>query len=249
MNNRPYKTNTSNRELENETHLTNIANVPEPASYKEGYVHGRASERSVEKQHEEVRTDNIAARGLLLGVALTSLVGVVVGLLFYLSQRQETPQPVPVISPNISQPQNRETTVIERTTENTQESSSINPAPPTTPQNSQQNIRIVVPNTGQQQAPAPQSTTPQTAPTQPERPPIVDQPSVRQPNTLPQSQTSTGTSTTTQPTTTNQTSPTQLQSQTSTGTSTRTQPNTINQTSPEQTQNQTQQPNTSDSVQ
>lgn len=240
MNDRQYNNNNSNTELENERHLTNIANVPEPASYQEGYVHGRASERSVEKQSEEVRTDNIAARGLILGVALTSLVGLVVGILFYLSQRQETPQPEPVISPNVSQPQNRETTVIERTTENIQKSTSINPAPPTAPQESQEDIRIVVPNTEQQQAPAPQNTIPQTAPTQPGRPPIVDQPSVRQPNTLPQNQAPTSTSTTTQPTITNQTP---------TGTSTTIQPNPAEQSSPEQTQNQIQQPTTSDSVQ
>ena len=260
MDNRHNHTpNHLNTDLDSDRHLTNVANVetvaPEPVAYEEGYVHGRASERSLESERQEVRGTNNAARGLILGVALTSLVGLTVGTLFYLNQREESPTPAsPVLVPVPRNPQqpNRETTVIERTTERvpvTQEA-------PTTSQESQESqpdIRVIVPRAEQQQAPAPQNTTPQTAPSPVQQQPFVADPSDIQPNTAPpsspaspQNPTNTDTSTTTQPNTSDRTSPTQTQNQTSTGTSSSTQPTTTDQNaSDEQIQEQNQPADTS----
>lgn len=230
MDNRHNHTpNSLNTDLDSDRHLTNVANVetvaPEPVAYEEGYIHGRASERSLENQRQEVRGTNNAARGLLLGVILTSLVGLTVGALFYFNQREEsqTPaSPVLVPVPRNSQQPDRETTIIERTTERVP----INQEAPTTSQESQPDIRIIVPRTEQQQAPAPQNTTPQTAPSPVQQQPFVTEPSAIPPNTAPQSspaspqnQTNTDTSTTPQPNRSDRTSRTQTQNQTSTETS------------------------------
>lgn len=213
----------SNTNIQNGRHLnTPVETVnPDAVSYEEGYVHGRARERSLENQEQEVRSEHSAARGLLLGMALTSLVGLVVGAIFYVNHREESPTPTPVLVPARPAPQqpNRETTIIERNTEKIQPSAPINQEPPAapTPQQSQPDIRIIVPNSGQQSAPSPQNTTPQTAPTQSQSQPLSPNPSSSQPNT------STSTPTRTQPTR---------------STPTTTQPNTTNQASPAQSQNQ-----------
>lgn len=215
---------------------------PDAVSYEEGYVHGRASERSLEKQQQEVGREHSAARGLLLGMALTSLVGLTVGAIFYLNQREESPTPTPVLVPARPAPQqpNRETTIIERTTEKIQPSAPINQEPPAdpAPQQSQPDIKIIVPNSGQQSAPSPQNTTPettpQTAPTQSQSQPLSPNPPLSQPNT------SRSTPTTTQPNTTNQASPAPSQNQIPTVTTPTEPTDTTNQSSSEPTPNQTQ---------
>ncbi|HEY9834810.1 MAG TPA: hypothetical protein V6D26_29930 [Stenomitos sp.] len=240
MNNQHNHTpNQSSTHLQNGRNLnTHVETVNSDAvSYEEGYVHGRASERSLENQEQQVRREHSATRGLLLGMALTSLVGLVIGVIFYLNQREESSTPTPVLVPARPAPQqpNRETTIIERTTEKIQPSTPISPEPRTTPQQSQPNIRIIVPNSGQQSAPSPQNTTPPIAPTQSQSQPTS-------PNT------SRGTSTTTPPNTTNPDSPTSSQQQIPTVTTPTEQPDTTNQTSSESTQNQTQ-PDSSNSEQ
>ncbi len=245
--------NTSKSQFQSSTHLQNEHNLntprktvaPEPVAYEEGYVHGRAAERSLDNQLEQDRSENSAARGLVLGIALASLVGLTAGALFYLNQRDESPTPGGVVAPASPQQPNRETTIIERRTENTQTTTPINQAPPTTSQ--PPDIRVIIPTPVQPQAPAPQNTTPQ-------RQPSVEQPSIRQSNpsseTAPsssQNQTSTGTSTTTEPSTTNPSSRTQSQNQTrsdradtsDTSTSTTTQPNASNRTDAGQSQSPT----------
>ena len=236
----------SNTNIQNGRHLnTPVETVnPDAVSYEEGYVHGRASERSLENQEQEVRSEHSAARGLLLGMALTSLVGLTVGAIFYLNQREESPTPTPVLVPARPAPQqpNRETTIIERTTEKIQPPAPINEEPSTAPQQSQPDIRIIVPNSGQPSAPAPQDTTPQTAPTQFQSQPLSPNPPLSQPNT------SRGTSPTTPPDTTNQDSPAPSQKQIPTVTTPTEQPDTTNESSSEPTPNQTQ-PDSSNSAQ
>lgn len=247
MNNQHNHTpNQSSTHLQNGRNLnTHVETVnPDAVSYEEGYVHGRASERSLENQEQQVRREHSATRGLLLGMALTSLVGLVVGAIFYLNHREESSTPTPVLVPARPAPQqpNRETTIIERTTEKIQPSTPISPESRTTPQQSQPNIRIIVPNSGQQSAPSPQNTTPPIAPTQSQSQTTSPNPPLSQPNT------SRGTSTTTQPNTTNPDSSTSSQKQIPTVTTPTEQPDTNNQTSSESTQNQTQ-PDSSNSEQ
>lgn len=103
--------------------------TPNEAAYAEGYVKGRATEKEV--QHEKdltVRDNNNAARGLLLGFLLFSVVGLVVGTVLYVG-RDRSPEPtvpaIPSASPEASDrpTKEKETTIIERerTIERTQE--------------------------------------------------------------------------------------------------------------------------------
>ena len=111
------------------------------SSYRDGYVHGRVSERSLEQQRQEDRDEKTAARGLVIGIALTSLVGLVVGSLFLVNQQQESQTPVLVPTPSAPQEPIRETTIIERT----QEVPVINQEPPAAPQETQPDIQITIP--------------------------------------------------------------------------------------------------------
>jgi hypothetical protein len=232
-NRNPHTTNNPNTHIQNGHNLnTPVETVnPDSVSYEDGYVHGRATERSFEQQYQQDNAERTATRGLLLGFTLTALVGLVAGTLFYLNQRQESTTPVVVPVPNNTQQPNRETTIIERTTETTQESAPTRQEPAEAPRTNQPDIRIIVPNSGQQQPAASQNRTPQTAPTQPNSE-LAPNPPVVQPNT----------STTEQSNTRNQASPTQPNTEIPTATTTES-PDTTNPTSSESDQNQTQSDN------
>lgn len=246
-----------------DSHVETVA--PSPTDYQEGYVHGRASKRSVEHQRQEVSPEKSATRGLLLGIALTSLVGLTVAASFFVNQRNEDeipPQtPVAVPSPRASQSPVDQTTVIERTTETTEDVAPTTQSPTTAPQNVQPNIQITIPSPRTQQAPTQQNPSPRTqqTPTQ-QNPRAGTEPTSSQnqtsstnssgiqrnatPQTSPaplQNQIINGDGSTTQPNTNNtndSVTSTPPQNQTSPGTSTRIQPNTTNSTLPGQTQNQ-----------
>jgi hypothetical protein len=196
-----------------------------PTSYQVGYIPGRASEPSFENEHQEIRKKKIDTRSFLLGIGLTSLVGLTAGTLFFLNQnhQQESPTQVNVPSRSASPSPVRETTNIEGTTE-TEE-------PATSEEYSEPDVEETVPSSGQQQPNTQQSTTSQnqTLPTNP---------SAAQQNTSPQ--TTQVPSSGGQPYISTQASPTQPQNPTSTGTGTSTtaQPNPTNQTSSPETQEQ-----------
>ena len=202
------------------THIEKVS----PTSYQEGYIHGHASERSLENEYQEIRDKRIATRSFLLGIGLTSLVGLTAGTLFFLNQnhQQESPTPVNVPSRSAS-PSSTQKTTIERTTE-TQESV-------TSDEDSEPEVEETVPSSEQQQPPTQPSATPQNQT-------LPANPSPTQQNTTPQ--TKRVPSAGGQPYISTQASPSQPQNQTSagTGTSTTSQPNTTNQTSSPQTQNQ-----------
>jgi len=258
----------SNTNLGNHSNLdTNVEKVS-PTSYQEGYIHGRASERSIENERQEIRDEKTATRGLVIGAALTTLVGLTAGTLFFLNQNQANESSTPVVVPprTASQQPAKETTIIERNTE-IQQVPTVDQEPSVDSQDSQPDIQITVPSSGQQQAPTQQKTTPQTVPTQPQSQSSPTNPSATQPNTT--SQTAPIAFPDTQPYLTNPGSSTQPQNPTSTGTSdttgssgatsnsnpsgtsnssgtsTTAQPTTTNQASPTQTQsqNQSQSPN------
>jgi hypothetical protein len=258
----------SNTNLGNHSNLdTNVEKVS-PTSYQEGYIQGRASERSIENERQEIRDEKTATRGLVIGAALTTLVGLTAGTLFFLNQNQANESSTPVVVPprTASQQPAKETTIIERNTE-IQQVPTVDQNPSVDTQDSQPDIQITVPSSGQQQAPTQQKTTPQTVPAQPQSQSSPTNPSATQPNTT--SQTAPIAFPDTQPYLTNPGSSTQPQNQTSTGTSdttgtsgatstsnpsgtsnnsgtsTTAQPTTTNQASPTQTQsqNQSQSPN------
>ncbi|MDX2098340.1 MAG: hypothetical protein SFW36_11235 [Leptolyngbyaceae cyanobacterium bins.59] len=148
--------------------------TPTEASYRNGYVSGQTRERRILEEQQEVRDNDNAARGLLLGILLTSLVGLTVGSLALLAQRRNQPAPVaaPVIqtapapaaspapvSPAPQTAPSTRTTVIERTREvvpvpQQRTIERVVPAPQPAPQ--------TAPQTQQQTSPSSTTTTPGT---------------------------------------------------------------------------------------
>ncbi len=62
-------------------------------SYPEGYVHGQVIEQHYQEDVLAERDNNNAARGLLLGILLTSLVALTVGAIWLLNQRATSHPP------------------------------------------------------------------------------------------------------------------------------------------------------------
>ena len=108
------------------THLTRTTetlnnSTANPNYYQNGYVEGRNTERRYQQANLAERDNNNASSGLLLGIIVTSLLGLIIGGVWYFNQSNKatvdntTPVLVPVPTPSASsQPQ---TTIIEKTRE------------------------------------------------------------------------------------------------------------------------------------
>ena len=172
---------------------------PRPAnpseSYRDGYVEGQAENRLHQEEYDrareqQIREENSGTNGVLLGVALTALVALIFGTIFFLTQRNETPTQTEINIPEETEssqeepPQETETNVIERTVEKTQEvvpvpqeSSQPEAAPPP-------NVEINVPASEPEPAepepaepePAAEQTPPATNEQQPQEAPAAEPP-------------------------------------------------------------------------
>ncbi|MDZ7994221.1 MAG: hypothetical protein RM022_017495 [Nostoc sp. EfeVER01] len=113
-----------------QTHYTQTTetvknNTTNPNSYTNGYVHGRNVERSYQQADLAQRDENNASGGLLLGIIITSLLGLVIGGVWYFNQQNNAavnnavPVVVPVPSKSDPTPSAspQPPTIIERTTE------------------------------------------------------------------------------------------------------------------------------------
>lgn len=118
-----------------------VRSTNRPEAYRDGYTHGRIAEQRNLEETRTVRDNENAARGLLLGIILTSLVGLAAGL-YYLSQRN-TEEPVPTTAPVIVPTASPEAT--------------LSPAP--TPQNTIIQERTIETNPTIIPVPQPQATT------------------------------------------------------------------------------------------
>lgn len=159
----PLRNTQTNQTYTNETVNNPNVDPNQKAAYHDGYVHGRVVENSRQERHLHERDNNNAARGLLLGILLTSLLGLLAGALYFWNERNEAADSVApvapagqVVEPSASpSPINRETTIIER----------VVPIP-TPQQTTPPDVNITVPES-QNQAPAqtnPTTTTPTTSP-------------------------------------------------------------------------------------
>jgi len=103
-------------------------------SYRDGYIHGATTERSLNEE-SYIERDRGAGNGLALGIIVATLAALGIGSAYVLSQRNEpasrnqpSTQIIPIPVPNNSQPQRsepqsskKETTIIERTVDKTKE--------------------------------------------------------------------------------------------------------------------------------
>ncbi|MGB7890681.1 MAG: hypothetical protein WCF82_01965 [Microcoleus sp.] len=190
---KPNEENSSSREIHQEVH-TDASNghvsttrtttsVPgttgkasKEAAHHQGYVQGQMAENHRQLGVQEVRDNENAGRGLLLGILLTSLVGLVLGTVYYFNRGEEAPTPASapvIVVPKANQPSatpaptrtiEREKTIIEKVVP-VQPSPAQNATPDPQPSPAQQatpapqanpspNINITIPNSQQQDAPA-----------------------------------------------------------------------------------------------
>lgn len=187
---KPNEENSFSREIHQEVHTdgTNghvsttrtTSTVPSTtAAHHKGYVEGEVAESHRKREVQKVRDNDNAARGLLLGIILASLVGLVLGTIYYLNRRDEAPIPAPLIVPvpRANQPSTppaptrtieREKTIIEKIVPAPQPSpvQRATPAPQPSPASPQPapNINITVPNSQRQDPPAPQAAPAPSSP-------------------------------------------------------------------------------------
>lgn len=141
-------------------------------SYRDGYVHGRNIERDRTIQNRRIRSENNAVSGALLGILITSIIGLIIGAFFIFNTANETESPTIIPIPSAAEPENPEppvsegsdnTTIIERTVEKVvpvpQESAPVNPP----------KIEIKLPETNSSN-PSNSQPQPAPAPAQPEAP-------------------------------------------------------------------------------
>ncbi len=173
----------------------NVVN-PDPIDYREGYEQGRAVEQHRYEANQQIRDNDNASRGILLGILLTSLVAIALGGYFWLNQRNRTEAPVnrtivvPTTAPSPSVSPSPSPEVRERVIERDRivpVPQSPAPAP---------NINVTVPQ--------PRQSAPQSSPA-----PSTQQQSSPAPAASPEpsSQPTTGTSNSTAPNSTNSTQP------------------------------------------
>ncbi|MEP6518877.1 hypothetical protein [Microcoleus vaginatus] len=200
---KPNEENSSSREIHQEVHTdaTNghvsttrtTTNVPsttgkasKEAAHHQGYVQGQMAENHRQLGVQEVRDNENAGRGLLLGILLTSLVGLVLGSVYYFNRSEEAPTPASapvIVVPKANQPSatpaptrtiEREKTIIQKIVpvqpspvQNATPAPQPSPAQQATPApqaNPAPNINITVPNSQQQDAPAQQAAPSPSSP-------------------------------------------------------------------------------------
>ncbi|MBD1865802.1 hypothetical protein H6F95_00520 [Cyanobacteria bacterium FACHB-471] len=158
-----------------------------PASYQNGYTQGRVVERQAYEENLRVRDDNSASRGLLLGILLTSLLGLTVGALYFVNQQSQTPVvPVPVPVEPQEETETNNTEVRERIIERTREIVPVPqpqaPAPqqpaaepaPAVPPASTTQPEAVQPETAQPETAQPEATQPEAVQPEPAQPQVSE---------------------------------------------------------------------------
>lgn len=156
-----------------------------PNSYTNGYVQGRNTERINQQADLTERDNNNASGGLLLGIIITSLLGLVIGGVWYFNQSNnaavENTVPVLVPVPSNSSPTpspspQSKTTIIERTREVPVPVAVPVPVPqqqvipPSAPRQPDINITIPPQQPAAQKAPAVIQPIPKAVQTQPASP-------------------------------------------------------------------------------
>ncbi|MEG4574378.1 hypothetical protein QUA56_17040 [Microcoleus sp. N3A4] len=200
---KPNEENSSSREIHQEVHTdaTNghvsttrtTTSVPsttgkasKEAAHHQGYVQGEMAENHRQLGVQEVRDNENAGRGLLLGILLASLAGLVLGSVYYFNRGEEAPTPTAapvIVVPKANQPSaspaptriiEREKTIVEKvvpvqpspvqkatTAPQPSPAQNATPAPQANPA---PNINITVPNSQQQDAPAQQAAPAPSSP-------------------------------------------------------------------------------------
>jgi hypothetical protein len=198
---KPNEENSSSREIHQEVHTdatnghvsttrtttsvpSTTAKASNEAAHHQGYVQGQMAENHRQLGVQEARDNENAGRGLLLGILLASLVGLVLGSVYYFNRSEDAAAPV-IVVPKGNQPSatpaptrtiEKEKTIIQKIVPVPVQPSPVQKATPApqpspaqkatpAPQASPApNINITIPNSQQQDAPAPQAAPSPSSP-------------------------------------------------------------------------------------
>lgn len=105
------------RDPNGNTHVNVTKTTESNDSYQHGYVHGRVAERSSQERTSAVRDNENAARGLLLGILLTTVAALSAGVFWYLNQSPQASTTQPVLVPVPSDRPNTESSTVDRSSE------------------------------------------------------------------------------------------------------------------------------------
>ena len=200
---KPNEENSSSREIHQEVHTdasnghvsttrtttsvpSTAAKASKEAAHHQGYVQGEMAENHRQVGVQEVRYNQNAGRGLLLGILLASLAGLVLGSVYYFNRGEEAPTPTAapvIVVPKSNQPSatpaptrtiEREKTIIEKIVPvqpspvqkatPAPQPSAAQKATPAPQQSPAPNINITIPNSQQQDAPAQQAAPSPSSP-------------------------------------------------------------------------------------
>ncbi len=130
----------------------NTRNVTPPeVAYRDGYVQGKtAANDPLQYENQRNRESDSAANGFLTGAVITAVVGAGLAMYFFVYQAQRVP--VKTVAPKVE----KETKVIEKTTDTVRE---IMPSPIAVPP-APTNVEITLPNPVAAPAQPPASTQP-----------------------------------------------------------------------------------------
>lgn len=129
-------------------------------AYRNGYLQGQMVENRFQNERRAQENNNTIG-GILLGIFLAASVGLAAIVFYYFNQNSE-----PTPSPQMSEPSNpeKETTIIEKTIERTQEIVPVPQEQPASPNESEINIELSQPSNSEATEVFPSS---QENPTQP----------------------------------------------------------------------------------
>lgn len=144
----------------------NTRNVTPPeVAYREGYVKGKtAASAPLQYENQRNRESDSAANGFLTGAVITAVVGAGLAMYFFVYQAQRVPVKTVAPSPKVE----KETKIIEKTTDRVRE---IMPSPIAVPP-APTNVEITLPNpvSAPAQPPATQPAQPAQSPSAAEQP-------------------------------------------------------------------------------
>lgn len=158
------KTDLSNGNITTNKTTSTVPSTTVNNAKKAGYVEGVVSENHRKSEDQTVKDNDNAARGLLLGIILASVVGLILGTTYFLNRRDEAPILVPLVVPvpranqpspppsNTTRTIEKEKTIIEKLVPVTQ-ASPVQKAPQPSPVEKvapAPNININVPNSRQE---------------------------------------------------------------------------------------------------
>lgn len=74
-------------------------------AYRDGYIHGQVDEHEIQKKNRIIRDNNSAAKGLLIGIGITAILGMLGAAIFLVTHANQNTTPPVETAPVPTSPQ------------------------------------------------------------------------------------------------------------------------------------------------